>query len=60
VALGLVCPVLHELRGDGVCRDGALVKGASRPVNNGAQARGASRPGSEFVDGASRLADRIG
>ena len=37
-APGPVCPVLHELRGDGVCRDGA-------------QTRGASRPASKFVDG---------
>jgi len=28
---GLVCPVLHKLRGDGVCLDGALIEGASRP-----------------------------
>ena len=42
-APGLVCPVLHELRGDGICRDGA-------------QARGASRPASKFVDCSSRLA----
>jgi len=43
---GPVCPVLHELRGDGVCRDGA-------------QARGASRPASECVDSAPRLASRV-
>ena len=41
-----VCPVLHELRGDGVCREGA-------------QARGASRPASEFVDGSPYLAARV-
>jgi len=29
----LVCPVLHKLQDDGVCRDGALVKGASRPAS---------------------------
>ena len=40
---GLVCPVLHELRGDGICRDGAL-------------ARGASRPASKFVECSPRLA----
>jgi len=38
--------VLHELRGDGVCQDGALVKGASRPA-------------SKFVDGSPRLAARV-
>jgi len=43
---GLVCPVLHELRGDGVCRDGA-------------QARGASRPASKFLDGSPCLAARV-
>ena len=42
----LVCPVLHELRGDGICR-------------NGAQARGASRPASKFVDCSPRLAARV-
>jgi len=42
----LVCPVLHELRGDGVCQDGALVKGASRPA-------------SKFVDGSPRSAARV-
>jgi len=41
-----VCPHLHELRGDGVCRDGA-------------QARGASRPASKFVDGFPRLVARV-
>ena len=40
-----VCPILHNLRGHGACRDGT-------------QARGASRPSSEFVDGAPRLAAR--
>ena len=38
-----VCPVLHELRGDRICWDGA-------------QARRASRPASKFVDGSPRLA----
>ena len=37
VVAGLVCPVLHELPGDRICRDGA-------------QARGASRPASKFVE----------
>jgi len=41
-----VCPILHELRGDGVCRDRGLVKGASSPA-------------SKFVDGASRLTVRV-
>jgi len=41
-----VCPVLHELQGDGVCRDWA-------------QARGASRPASKFVDGGERLATGV-
>ena len=41
-----VCPVLHELRGEGVCRDEALAKGTSRPA-------------SEFVDGSPRLAARV-
>ena len=41
-----VFPVLHELRGDGVCRDRA-------------QARGASRPASKFVDRSPRLAARV-
>ena len=39
----LVCPVLHELEGDGICRDGA-------------QARGAFRPASKFADCSPRLA----
>jgi len=39
----LVCPVLHQMRGDGICRDGA-------------HAGGASRPASKFVDGSPRLA----
>jgi len=43
---GPVCPVLHELRGDEVCRDGALVKGASKPSR-------------KFVDGSPRLAVRV-
>jgi len=41
-----LCPVLHELRGDGICRDGA-------------QARGASRPASKVVDGYPHLAARV-
>jgi len=40
---GPVCPVLHELRGEGVCRGGALAKAASRLA-------------SKFVDGYPRLA----
>jgi len=32
VAAGSVCPVLNELRDDGICRDGAQVRGASRPT----------------------------
>jgi len=43
---GLVCPVLHKLRGDGVCRDGGLAKGASRPS-------------SKFIDGSPRLAAEV-
>jgi len=43
---GPVCPVLHELRGDGVCRDRALAKGVSRSA-------------SEFVDASPRLAVRV-
>jgi len=43
---GPVCPVIHELRGDAVCRDGA-------------QARGVPRPASKFTDGASHLAARV-
>ena len=43
---GPVCPVLHELRGDGVCRDVA-------------QARGAPRPASKFVDVSPRLTPRL-
>ena len=43
---GPVCPVLHRLRGDGVCRDRARVKGASRPA-------------SKFIDGSPRLAARV-
>jgi len=43
---GPVCPILHELRGDGVRRDGAQVTRASRPA-------------SEFIDGAPRLATRV-
>ena len=42
MTLSLVCPVLHELWGDRDCRDGA-------------QVRGASRPDSKFIDGAPRL-----
>jgi len=42
-APSFVCPVLHELRGDGVCRDGVL-------------ARQASLLASKFIDGAPRLA----
>ena len=42
----LVCPFLHELRGDGFCRDGA-------------QARGTSRPASKFIEGVPRLAVRV-
>jgi len=38
-----MCPVLHKLQGDGVCRDGALVKGHA----------------SEFVDGSPHLAARV-
>ena len=45
-ARGPVCPVLHELPGDGVCQ-------------NGAQARGASRPVTKFVDGSPHLAARV-
>ena len=41
-----MCPVLHKLRDDGICRDGA-------------QAKGAPRPASEFVDGAPRLATKV-
>ena len=41
-----MCPVLHELCGDGVCWDGALVKKASRPA-------------SKFVDGSPLLAARV-
>jgi len=41
-----VCPVLYDLRGDGVCRDGALAKGVSRPA-------------SMFVNGSPRLAARV-
>jgi len=33
VALCPVCPILHELRGDIVCRDGPQARGASRPVS---------------------------
>jgi len=43
---GPVCHVLHELRGDGICHDGALEKGASRYA-------------SEFVNGSPRLAARV-
>jgi len=42
-----MCPILHELRGDGVCQDGIQVKGASRPV-------------SELIDGAPRRGGAIG
>ena len=42
-AASLVCPVLHKLRGDGICLDGA-------------QARGASRAASKFADCSPRLA----
>jgi len=45
-AHGPVCPVLHELPGDGV-------------YQNGAQARGASRPVTKFVDGSPHLAARV-
>ena len=45
-APGPMCPVLHELRGDGVCRDGA-------------QARASSRPASKFVDGSQGLEARV-
>ena len=45
-AAGPVCPVLYELHGDGICRDGALVKEASRPA-------------SKFIDGSPRLAARV-
>ena len=45
-AAGLVCPVLHDLRGDGIYRDGA-------------QARGVSRPASKFVDLSPGLAARV-
>jgi len=38
VVASLVCPVLHQLRVDGICQDGA-------------HARGASKPASKFVDG---------
>ena len=40
----LVCPVLHQLRGDGICRDGAYMVGESRPA-------------SKFVDCSPRLSD---
>jgi len=46
LVLGPMCPVLHELRGDGVCRVRALAKGASRPA-------------SKFVNGSPRLAARM-
>ena len=42
----LVCPVLHQLRGDGICRDRA-------------HAGGASRPASKIVDGSPRLAAEV-
>ena len=45
-AAGPVCPVLHELRGNGICRGGA-------------QARGASRLASKFVDCSPHLAARV-
>ena len=41
-----MCPVLSKLRVNGVCRDRA-------------QARGASRPASKFVDGSPSLAARV-
>jgi len=31
--LPVYVPVLHELRGDGVCRDGAQARGVSRPAS---------------------------
>ena len=43
---GTVCLVPHKLRGDGVCQDGALVKGASGPA-------------SVFVDASPRLTARV-
>jgi len=46
VAAGLVCLLLHELQGDGICRDGA-------------QARGASRPASKFSDCSPCLVARV-
>jgi len=45
-APSLVCPVLHELQGDVVCRDVAYAIGASRPA-------------SKFVYGSPRLAARV-
>ena len=42
----LVCPVLHQLRGDGICRDGS-------------HAGGASRPASKFLDCSPRLAGGV-
>jgi len=45
-APSLVCSVFHELRDDGVCRDGALAKRASRPA-------------SKFVDYSPHLAARV-
>jgi len=45
-APGPVTPVLQELRGDRVYRDGA-------------QAKGPSRPASKFIDGTPRLAARV-
>ena len=41
-----MCLVLHQLRGDGICLDGA-------------HAGGASRSASKFVDGSPRLAARV-
>jgi len=45
-APGPVCPVLHELRGDGVCRDRA-------------QGRGASMHASKLIGGPPRIAARL-
>jgi len=43
VVASFVCPILHQLHGNGICRDGAHTGGASRPA-------------SKFVDGSPCLA----
>ena len=45
-ATGPMCPVLHNLRADGICRDWALVRGVSRPA-------------SMIVDSSPRLVARV-